>query len=165
MLLCIWVSWHFPAQAYLFFSFLVLRMEMLKKTYNCAQPLLRGFALGPNEGGGEVAGYLVPFRHPGCRARSRPSLGLLLHPHDRHRRVGWRGWHVLPNSISIAGLQQFLQQPVVSPLPLKLPVWQRWWWWREKRRISGWRCPRLSGQGGTGRNRVPGVSQCGWIQR
>lgn len=53
--------------------FLVLRMEMLKKTSNCALLRLRGFALGPNEGSGEVAGSLAPFQHPGCRARFWPS--------------------------------------------------------------------------------------------
>lgn len=73
ILLLIWVSRHFPAHAYLLFDFLVLRMEMLKKTSNCALLRLRGFALGPNEGSGEVADSLAPFQHPGCRARFWPS--------------------------------------------------------------------------------------------
>lgn len=59
VLLCLWVSWHFPAKTYLLFDFLVLRMEMLKKTSNCALPLLCGFVLGPNEGSGEVASSLA----------------------------------------------------------------------------------------------------------
>lgn len=111
---------NIPAQAYLLFDFLVLGMEMLKKTSKCALLLLRGFALGPSEGGGEVAGSLAPFQHPGSRARSWPSLGLLLRPHGRCRRTGnGEGGRVLPISISAAELQQFLHEPVVSLAPFR----------------------------------------------